>query len=189
MWRMDPSEQSPAGSFVVGEDASPATRRRSRLRRTAACGPLGSAHLRRGDVAARRSNRLGSVSGGPVRVRAPATDPRRAQHRSSARRLDVLGLMHIRQPPESSRHTQLLPGSRSGTFDRAPAEQQRRVDVPRHQRERSRRRRPRHRSERADLAGGNGLATIILATQRPGTLRATASGAGYVGDTIGVRCC
>jgi len=41
----------------------------------------------------------------------------------------------------------------------------------------------------SDLTGGNGLATVVLATPRPGTLRATASDAGYVGDTIGVRCC
>ena len=41
----------------------------------------------------------------------------------------------------------------------------------------------------SDLTGGNGLATVVLAARRPGTLRATASRAGYVEDTIGVRCC
>ena len=41
----------------------------------------------------------------------------------------------------------------------------------------------------SDVTGGNGLATVVLGAQRPGTLRATASRAGYVEDTIGVRCC
>ena len=38
----------------------------------------------------------------------------------------------------------------------------------------------------SDATGGDGLATLVL---RPGSLRVTASRDGYVGDTIGFRCC
>ena len=105
-------------------------------------------------------------------------------------RLDVLGLMTSVRSGNSVQHTQLLPGLtlRHVRTERRPNGSVAlifrvsdagdpvagaRVAV----------------GSASDLTGGNGVATVVLGAQRPGTLRATASRAGYVEDTIGVRCC
>jgi hypothetical protein len=192
VWRIDPSGQFPAGSFVVGEGAFP---HYTPALAAAPDGRIWVAWLEPtsvgGTIAARRSNRLGTVWGEPVRVRAPGNWILGALNIAAQRdRLDVLGLMHTPQPPKSIQHTQLLPGLTlrhvrterrpngsvalifrvSDAGDPVPGA---RVTV----------------GSVSDLTGGNGLATVVLAAPRPGALRATGSKAGYVGDTTRFRCC
>jgi len=192
VWRIDPSGQIPAGSFVVGEGRFP------HYTPALAAAPDGRIWVAwheptsaQGTIAARRSNRTGTVWGEPVRVRAPGNWMLGAVNiAAQADRLDVLGLTHTGQPLNSVQHTQLLPGltlrhvrterrpngSVALTFrvtDAGDPLAGARVTV----------------GGVSDLTGGNGVATVVLAAPRPGTLRATASRAGYVEDTIGVRCC
>ena len=192
VWRIDPSGQFPAGSFVVGEGAFP---HHTPALAAAPDGRIWVAWLEPtsvgGTIAARRSNRLGTVWGEPVRVRAPGNWILGALNiAAQGDRLDVLGLLHTPNPPKSVQHTQLLPGltlrhvrterrpngSVALTFrvtDAGDPVAGARVAV----------------GSASDLSGGNGLGTVVLAAPRSGALRATASRAGYVGDTTGFRCC
>jgi hypothetical protein len=192
VWRIDPSGQIPAGSFVVGEGRFP------HYTPALAAAPDGRIWVAwheptsaQGTIAARRSNRTGTVWGEPVRVRAPGNWMLGAVNiAAQADRLDVLGLTHTGQPLNSVQHTQLLPGltlrhvgtarrpngSVALTFrvtDAGDPLAGARVTV----------------GNVSDLTGGNGVATVVLAAPRPGVLRATASKALYVGDTTGFRCC
>jgi hypothetical protein len=193
VWRIDPSGQVPAGSFVVGADAA-----FGHTTPALAAAPDGrvwvawrEASSLGGTIAARRSNRLGTVWGEPVRVRAPGNWLLGALNVSAqGGRLDVVGLLDSVGAGKSIQHTQLLPGltlahvrtarrqdgSVALTFrvsDAGDPVAGARVAV----------------SGGSDVTAGNGLATVVLAAPRPGTVRATASRAGYVGDAVGVRCC
>ena len=193
VWRIDPSGQTPAGSFVVGADS-----RFGHTTPALAAAPDGrvwvawlEATSGGPTIAARRSNRLGTVWGEPVRVRDPGNWILGALNVSAqADRLDVLGLMSSVGSGKSIQHTQLLPGltlrflrierrangSVALSFrvtDAGDPVAGARVAI----------------GSVSDVTAGNGLATLVLGAQRPGTLRATASRAGYVEDTIGVRCC
>jgi hypothetical protein len=124
-------------------------------------------------------------------VRAPGNWILGALNVSAQRgRLDVLGLMDSVGAGNSVQHTQLLPGltlrhvrtvrRQNGSValsfrvsDAGEPVGGARIVV----------------GNASDLTAGNGLATVVLASPRPGALRATASRAGYVGDAIGVRCC
>ena len=193
VWRIDPSGQVPAGSFVVAADAAfghttPALAAATDGRVWVAWREASSAGA---TIAARRSNRLGTVWGEPVRVRAPGNWLLGALNVSAqGGRLDVLGLLDSVGAGKSIQHTQLLPGltltrvravrrqdgSAALTFrvsDAGDPVGGARVEV----------------GTVSGLTGGNGLSTVVLTAPRPGTLRATASRAGYVGDSIGVRCC
>jgi hypothetical protein len=192
VWRIDPSGQVPAGSFVVGEGAFP---HYTPALAAAPDGRIWVAWLEPtsvgGTIAARRSNRLGTVWGKPVRVRAPGNWILGALNIAAQRdRLDVLGLMHTPNPPKSIQHTQLLPGltlRHVGTARRPNGSVVLTFRV----------------TDAGDpvagarvtvrgvsvLTGGDGNATVVLAAPRPGALRATGSKAGYVGDTTGFRCC
>jgi len=192
VWRIDPSGQIPAGSFVV---AAGAFGHATPMLAAAPDGRVWVAWLeaRPGKpvLAARRSNRLGTAWGEPVRVSAPGRWLPGALNISAQRgKLDVLGLMGSVGAADSVQHTQLLPGLTLKLTRKA--------------------RRPGDRvalTFRVDDAGdplagarvavggvaavtaGNGIATVVLGTARPRALRATASRAGYVADTIRFRCC
>jgi hypothetical protein len=192
VWRIDPSGQVPAGSFVVAAGAFGHT---TPALAAAPDGRIWVAWLEaaagRVTIAARRSNRLGTAWGEPVRVRASGGwIPGALNVSAQGGRLDVLGLMDSVGAGNSVQHTQLLPGltlrhvrtvRRQGgsvalTFRVSDAGDPlggARVAV----------------GSFSDVTAANGLATVVLAAPRPGALRATASRAGYVGDAIGVRCC
>jgi hypothetical protein len=192
VWRIDPSGQVPAGSFVVAAGSFGHT---TPVLAAAPDGRVWVAWLEaaagRVTIAARRSNRLGTAWGEPVRVRAPGNWILGALNVSAQRgRLDVLGLMDSVGAGNSVQHTQLLPGltlrhvrtvrRQNGSValsfrvsDAGEPVGGARIVV----------------GNASDLTAGNGLATVVLASPRPGALRATASRAGYVGDAIGVRCC
>jgi hypothetical protein len=192
VWRIDPSGQIPAGAFVV---ASGAFGHATPVLAAAPDGRVWVAWLEasggRTVIAARRSNRLGTAWGEPVRVGAPGRWlPGALNVSAQAGKLDVLGLMGSVGAADSVQHTQLLPGltlTRARTVRRPDG----RVAVT-------------FRVEDAGdpvggarvaaggvaaVTGGNGVATLVLDARRPGPLRATASRAGYVADTIRFRCC
>lgn len=193
VWRIDPSGQIPAGSFVVG--AAAAFSHQTPALAAAPDGRVWVAWLEarpgRPVIAARRSNRLGTAWGEPVRVAAPGRWLLGALNiAAQGGKLDVLGLMGSAGGAKSVQHTQLLPGltlKRTRTV-RRPGGQVAltfrvddagdplagaRVAV----------------GGIAAVTGGNGVATVVLGTARPRALRATASRAGYVADTIRFRCC
>jgi hypothetical protein len=193
VWRIDPSGQIPAGSFVVGAAAA-----FGHVTPALAADPHGRVWVAwlenrpgRPTIAARRSNRLGTAWGEPVRVAAPGRWLLGALNvAAQGHNLEVLGLMGSAGGGKSVQHTQLLPGltlKRTRTV-RRPGGQVAltfrvddagdplagaRVAV----------------GGVAAVTGGNGLATLVLGEPRPGALRATASRAGYVADTIRFRCC
>jgi hypothetical protein len=193
VWRIDPSGQIPAGSFLVGADA--AFGHTTPALAAAPDGRIWVAWLEAVPggvtIAARRSNRLGTAWGEPVRVRAPGRWLLGALNVSAqSDKLDVLGLMDSVGGAKSVQHTQLLPGltlQRTRTVRRPDGSVALTFRV----------------SDAGDPVGGarvavggvaantggNGLATLVLRTPRAGTLRATASRTGYVAHTIGFRCC
>jgi hypothetical protein len=193
VWRIDPSGQIPAGSFLVGADtafghATPAL----------AAAPDGrvwvawlEARPGRPVIAARRSNRLGTAWGEPVRVAAPGRWLLGALNISAQNgRLDVLGLMASAGGAKTVQHTQLLPGL---TLDHVRTARRADGSVVLS-----------FRVLDADeplagarvavggvavTTGSRGLATVVLAAPRAGALRATATRAGYVPHSIRFRCC
>jgi hypothetical protein len=193
VWRIDPSGQIPAGSFVVG--AAAAFGHQTPALAAAPDGRVWVAWLEarpgRPTIAARRSNRLGTAWGEPVRVAAPGRWLLGALNiAAQGDKLDVLGLMGSAGGGKSVQHTQLLPGltlKRTRTVRRAGGQVALTFRV----------------DDAGDplagarvavggvgtITGGNGLATLVLGAPRPGALRATASRAGYVADTIRFRCC
>jgi hypothetical protein len=191
VWRIDPSGQVPGGSFVVGAAAD--FGHGTPMLAAAPDGRVWVAWVEarpgRPVIAARRSNRLGTAWGEPVRVASPGSSLLGALNISAqGGRLDVLGLMASAGGGKSVRHTQLLPGltlRRTQTARRADGSfvvtfrvsdagdpvGSARVSV----------------GSAAATTGGNGLATVVLRAR--GALRATASRSGYVAHTIGFRCC
>jgi hypothetical protein len=195
VWRIDPSGQIPAGSFVVGAGAFGHT---TPALAAAPDGRVWVAWLeaRPGGVtiAARRSNRLGTAWGEPVRVRAPGRWLLGALNvAAQGGKLDVLGLMGSVGGAKSVQHTQLLPGL---TLERTRTVRQpdgkialtlrvtdagdpvagARIVVD-------------GAISRVDATGGNGLGSVLLPGSRSGTVRVTASRAGYASRTIRFRCC
>ncbi|MDF2750498.1 MAG: hypothetical protein K0T00_1674 [Gaiellaceae bacterium] len=196
VWRIDPSGQIPAGSFVVASAA--AFGHATPMLAAAPDGRVWVAWLEtrpgRPVIAARRSNRLGTAWGEPVRVSAPGRWLPGALNISAQRgRLDVLGLMGSVGAADSVQHTQLLPGltlKRTGTTRRPDGS----VVV-------------RFRVEDAgdpvagasvripgslsttEATAGDGVAVVWLPAGTARTVRATAAKAGYVPHTIGFRCC
>jgi hypothetical protein len=192
VWRIDPSGAVPQGSFVVGEDK--AFGHSTPVLAAAPDGRIWVAwlELRPGaaTIAARRSNRLGTAWGEPVRVRAPGSWLLEALNVSAqGGRLDVLGLMQTVSGDRSVQHTQLLPGLtvRRAATTRSAGKVTIRFRV----------------SDAGDpvagarvmlsggrgtvVTGGNGIAAF--ADPSPGRIRATATKAGYVGATTTIRCC
>ena len=197
VWRIDPSGQTPAGSFVVGAAAA-----FGHVTPALAAAPDGrvwvawlEARPGRPTVAARRSNRLGTAWGEPVRVAAPGRWLLGALNIAAQRdRLDVLGLMGSTGAPKSVQHTQLLPGltlQRTGAtrrpdgsvvvrfrvLDAGDPVRGARVKIP-------------GALSWTEATAGNGVAVVWLPASKAGTaVRATAARAGYVSHTIGFRCC
>jgi hypothetical protein len=193
VWRIDPAGGIPGGSFAVAID-----RAFGHQTPALAAAPDGRiwvawVEARTGGavVAARRSNRQGTQFGEAVRVSAPRGWILGAVNVSAqATRLDVLGLFTTVSNNNSIQHTQLLPGltlqrvrtvSRTAggaavTFrvlDAGDPVGGARVGA----------------GGRTALTAANGLVTLVLPAQGPRNLRATAERAGYVGASIGFRCC
>jgi hypothetical protein len=193
VWRISPAGVIPAGSFAVAVDAT-----FGHLTPALAAAPDGRIWVAwieqapgRPVIAARRSNRLGTVFGAPVRVRAPGNWAVGAINLSAqATRLDVLGLLATVSNDHSIQHTQLLPGltlrlvrtvrrpagGAAVTFrvlDAGDPVGGARVSA----------------DGRSAVTAGNGLATLVLTPPTPRSLRATAARAGYVGASVGFRCC
>lgn len=192
VWRIDPSGVVPQGSFVVARDN--AFGHSTPVLAAAPDGRIWVAwlELRPGaaTIAARRSNRLGTEWGEPVRVRAPGKWLLGALNVSAqSGKLDVLGLMHTVSGDASVQHTQLLPGLtlRRAATTRTAGKVTIRFRV----------------SDAGDpvagarvtLSGGRGSAVTgsdglaAFASPSPGRIRATATKPGYVGATTAIRCC
>jgi len=192
VWRISPSGGVPQGSFAVATDK--AFGHSTPVLAAAPDGRIWVAwlELRPGaaTIAARRSNRLGTEWGEPVRVRAPGRWLLEALNASAqSSRLDVLGLMRTVSGEASVQHTQLLPGLtlRRGATTRSAG----RVTI-------------RFRvldagdpvgGARVTLSGGRGTVVTggngvaAFSDPHPGRIQATATKAGYVGATTTSRCC
>jgi hypothetical protein len=192
VWRIDPSGAVPQGAFTVARDA--AFGHSTPVLAAAPDGRVWVAWLERrpgaATIAARRSNRLGTEWGEPVRTRAPGRWLLEALNISAqATKLDVLGLMQTVTNDGSIQHTQLLPGltlTRAATT-RGTAGVTIRFRV----------------SDAGDpvagarvtLSGGRGTAVTgangiaAFTDPNPGRITVTASKPGYVGATTALRCC
>jgi hypothetical protein len=192
VWRLAPGGDAPRGSFLV---ASGAFGHATPVLAAAPDGRIWVAwlELRPGapTIVARRSNRLGTVWGAPVRVRAPSPwEPAALNVAAQRDRLDVLGLLRAVSGDRSVQHTQLRPGL---TLTRAQTTRTRATVTVRF--------RVTDAGDpvagaRVTLAGrgsavtaASGVAAFALPRTTRAAARVTAAKAGYAGATVTLRCC
>jgi hypothetical protein len=145
-------------------------------------------------IAARRSNRLGTAWGEPVRVAAPGRWLLGALNvAAQGHNLDVLGLMGSAGGAKTVQHTQLLPGLtldhvrtvrradgsavvRFRVLDAGDPVAGASVRIP-------------GSLSTTEATAGDGVAVVWLPAGRTRTVRATAAKAGYAPHSIRFRCC